>query len=129
MVGAVIVDDLDAPTRLLAARRLSGPSPVAGRWEFPGGKVEPGESPQEALVRELREELGFTARLGREVLNPEAATWPIAERFEMRIWFAVPADGVPTLGEVHSEIRWLACDRIGMLDWLDADVAVLPHLF
>ena len=63
VVGAAIVDSLEAPTRMLVAQR-SAPQTVAGLWEFPGGKVEPGESCEQALGRELTEELGVQARLG-----------------------------------------------------------------
>ena len=66
VVGAAVVDSLVAPTRMLVAQR-SEPQTVAGMWEFPGGKVEPGESCEQALVRELKEELGVQARLGAEV--------------------------------------------------------------
>ena len=59
-----IVDDLDHPTRLLAARRTEPPA-LAGGWEFPGGKVDPGESPLAALHREIREELGVPVRPAR----------------------------------------------------------------
>ena len=56
VVGAVIVDDLRHPRRVLAARRAT-PAPLTGRWEFPGGKVEDGELPEAALRREIREKL------------------------------------------------------------------------
>lgn len=58
----VVAAALQESGRLLAARR-SAPPELAGRWELPGGKVEPGEDPKRALVRELREELGIAAEL------------------------------------------------------------------
>ena len=69
VVAAAIVDDLARPQRLLAARRRA-PAELAGGWEFPGGKVEPDETPVAALHRELREELAVSVRLGAEVLGP-----------------------------------------------------------
>ena len=63
VVGAVLVDDLRQPTRFLAAQRAY-PAQLRGQWEFPGGKVEPGEVPQAALVRELREELDIVVKIG-----------------------------------------------------------------
>src|SRR5699024_5609156 len=66
VAAGAIVDDLRRPTRLLAARR-SAPKSLAGRWEFAGGKVEPDETPEQAVHRELWEELGIRVRLGAEI--------------------------------------------------------------
>ena len=63
VVGAAIVDSLACPTRLLAAQR-SYPESLAGFWEFPGGKVEPSERPEQALVREIQEELNLDIKAG-----------------------------------------------------------------
>src|SRR3954452_4880746 len=69
VVGGAVVDDLDRPRTLLAARRTEPPR-LAGGWELPGGKVEPGEEPLAALHRELAEELGVRVEVGAEVTAP-----------------------------------------------------------
>ncbi|WP_432543622.1 (deoxy)nucleoside triphosphate pyrophosphohydrolase [Kineococcus sp. SYSU DK002] len=122
VVGAAIVDDLRAPTRLLAARR-SAPPVLAGRWELPGGKVEPGEGPTDALHRELREELGVGARLGAEVEHPDGA-WPLTPALVMRVWWAV-VDATPQPLQDHDELRWLPRGRWLSVDWLPGDVPLV----
>ena len=128
VVGAVIVGDLDAPKTVLAARRTTPPS-LRGRWEFPGGKVEPGEEPEAALVRELKEELGIRVVLGQELLAPEGRTWHISDDLEMRLWFAVIEHGVPAPVDSHDELTWLDVNTLTSVDWLDADRKILPHVF
>jgi len=129
VVGGVIVDDLDAPTQVLSARRLGGAPVSAGRWEFPGGKVEPGESPEDALARELHEELGIRVTLGRELVNPAGSSWPITERYTMRLWYVTIAEGTPEALVAHDDVRWLDRDTVHEVEWLEADLAVLPYLF
>jgi 8-oxo-dGTP diphosphatase len=124
VVGAVIVDSLMEPRRLLAARR-SGLSALQGRWEFPGGKVEPGESAEAALVREVQEELDVTLMLGRELTGP-GEPWPIAEDFALRLFLAEIFVGTPTTSESHDEVRWLDAADLASVNWLDADRKALP---
>ena len=82
VVGGVLLDDPRTPTRFLAARR-SAPPALAGLWEFPGGKVEPGEEPEAALARELDEELGVGVRILGALPGPQphpdaaAGAWPL----------------------------------------------------
>jgi 8-oxo-dGTP diphosphatase len=127
VVGAAIVDDLAAPGRLLAARRTR-PVETAGRWELPGGKVEAGESPQQALLRELVEELGVELRLGDELPGPDDGCWPISDRFAMRVWLAEVAAGVPTPDDAHDDVRWLTAASLDDVPWVAADVPVVELL-
>ena len=124
VVAAAIVDDLLTPRRLLAARR-SAPKSLAGRWEFPGGKVETGEDHHEALHRELAEELGITVTLGREIPGPAGGGWPVTGRHVMRVWLAVIATGEPAPLADHDEIRWLEPESWHEVPWLEADVPIV----
>ncbi len=127
VVAAALVDDLAAPRRLLSARR-SNPEQLAGRWEFPGGKVDPGETPVEALHRELREELGIAVRLGREVVGPDDGAWRLSPRYTMRLWLAEVTDGEPAPLVEHDELRWLDPGSWLAVPWLDADVRIVEAL-
>ena len=128
VVGALIVDDLMAPSIVMTARRTRPPL-LRGKWEFPGGKVEAGEDPENALLRELREELGVEVALGDELSSTDGGAWKISETLEMRLWFAVIRDGEPTPIDSHDRLRWLDADSIESADWLDADRQVLPFVF
>jgi 8-oxo-dGTP diphosphatase len=127
VVAAAVVDRLDDPRALLAARR-SVPASLAGRWEFPGGKLEPGETPLDALHREIEEELGVRLRLGAELLGPDDGAWRLAEPYTMRVWLAEVADGVPEPRLEHDQLAWLAADEWLSVPWLDADVRIVRAL-
>jgi len=127
VVAAAIVDRLDNPRELLAARRSVPPS-FAGRWEFPGGKVEPGEAPLNALEREIDEELGVGLRLGAELVGPDDGAWRLTEPYTMRIWLAEVADGVPEPRAAHDELAWLGAGEWFSVPWLDADVRIVRAL-
>ncbi|WP_024286248.1 (deoxy)nucleoside triphosphate pyrophosphohydrolase [Cellulomonas sp. KRMCY2] len=127
VVAAAIVDDLHAPHLLLAARRHT-PVDLAGRWEFPGGKVDPGETPVEALHREIREELGVTIALGPELAGPDAGTWRISDRYVLRLWPATIVSGTPVPLVEHDELRWLPVGDWLSVPWLDPDVPIVAAL-
>jgi 8-oxo-dGTP diphosphatase len=116
VVGAALLSG----GRLLAARR-SAPPELAGRWELPGGKVEPGEAPEHALVRELREELGVTA----EPVERVPGEWPLKPGYVLRVWIARLLAGTPEPLEDHDALRWLTPDEIWDVEWLDQDVAAV----
>jgi 8-oxo-dGTP diphosphatase len=118
VVGAAIV----RRGTLLAARR-TGPATAVGRWELPGGKVEDGETPDEALAREVAEELGCTIAVG-EWLDRSV---PVRAGLALRVAVAHLLDGEPEPVE-HDRVRWLGADELDGVDWLDADRPFLPAL-
>jgi 8-oxo-dGTP diphosphatase len=123
IVAAVIITD----GRVLACER-SAPAEVAGRWEFPGGKVEPGETDQQALARECAEELGVRVEVGDRV-GPDV---PLAHgRAVLRVFAVRLLEGDVPRALEHTSMRWLAVDELSSVPWLPADkpiVAELPAL-
>jgi 8-oxo-dGTP diphosphatase len=109
-VGAAIVD----AGRVLAARRRRD-----GRWEFPGGKVEDGETPKAALRRECREELAVDVVVGRNLAAAQQAG------LTLTVFEATLDEGRPVAGPDHDELRWLDAADLPGLDWLDLDRQLL----
>lgn len=119
IVGAAIIAD----RRVLGCERAEPPA-AAGRWEFPGGKVEPGEDELDALVRECEEELGVKVTLGDRV-GPEV---PVAHGWAvLRVWLATLAHGEPQALE-HRSLRWLAVNELHSVPWLPADAPIVDEL-
>jgi 8-oxo-dGTP diphosphatase len=120
IVGAAIID----AGRVLACARAQPPE-MAGRWEFPGGKVEPGEDDAAALVRECREELAVDVTVGGQV-GPAV---PLGDgRAVLRVYTARLCGAArPRLIE-HLELRWLAADQLSDVDWLPADAPIVEAL-
>jgi 8-oxo-dGTP diphosphatase len=123
VVGAALVDG----DRVLVARRSGGP--YDGCWEFPGGKVEPGEEELTALVREIGEELGVAvvpeAFLGEVVLDGVVAGG-LPGASTLRVWWARLPPGSEVTAHEHSELRRLAAGELESLDWIPADRPLLP---
>jgi 8-oxo-dGTP diphosphatase len=119
VVGAVIVRD----GTILCAQR--GPGSLAGMWEFPGGKVEPGEAPQSALQREIDEELLCEVAVGAHV-----ATTTHEYDFglvTLTTYYCDLLSGEPVLTE-HAEVRWLAPADLSSLEWAPADMPAVEQI-
>jgi len=109
---------------LVGQRRAADRHPY--KWEFPGGKVEVGETPQEALIRELREELQIEATVGTELARYEHE-YPSGSRVHL-LFFSVPRySGEPT-GRIFEQIRWIGLDELPSLDFLDGDFDFVRRL-
>jgi len=119
IVGAAIVDG----QRVLGAQRAAPPD-LAGRWEFPGGKVEAGETDVAALVRECQEELGIQIAVGNRLgsdISLSDGSWVL------RVWLARVLTGTPVAIE-HRALRWLGADELTDVDWLPADQPLVAEL-
>ena len=120
VVGAVFI----RRGSVFAARR--GPDKaIPGAWEFPGGKIEPGESPRDALVRELREELLIDARVDAH-LTTTAHAYDFGV-VSLSTYLCELVSGDPVLTE-HSEARWVAVEDLPSLDWAPADIPAVELL-
>ena len=119
VVAAIIVQD----NMVFATQR--GYGDFKDGWEFPGGKVESGESPQEALVREIEEELDTTIEVGEHLCTVEY-DYP-KFHLTMHCYICSIIDGAITLLE-HEAARWLKREELWSVEWLPADIEVVKAL-
>lgn len=108
------------------ACRRSADRSSGGMWEFPGGKVEAGESPQEALARELREELGVEVSVGS--LLDRSTTVVGAIQIDLACYAVVFLGDPPTSSTDHDELRWIPRDQLGGFDWASPDLPMIRIL-
>jgi 8-oxo-dGTP diphosphatase len=114
----------DRDGRVLIAQRPRG-KPLAGRWEFPGGKVDAGESERQALARELREELGIEVLAARPFMR---LTHAYAERdVALSLWIVERFSGEPRSLDAQA-LKWVAPGRLGSEDILEADQPFIEAL-
>ncbi|WP_024865766.1 (deoxy)nucleoside triphosphate pyrophosphohydrolase [Butyrivibrio sp. FCS014] len=123
VVAAIICDNYDRKTKIFATQR--GYGDYKDGWEFPGGKIEEGETPRQALVREIREELGA----GIVVHDLVDVIDYDYEKFHlhMNCYWATVEEGKLKLLE-HEAAKWLKKDELDSVDWLPADLGILPKL-
>lgn len=120
VVGAVVVDD----GKVLSAQRSPAMS-LSGMWEFPGGKIEAGETPPAALVREMREELLCTVEVGAQVASTR-------HEYDfgfvtLTTYYSKLIEGTPQLTE-HSEIRWIPVSDLDSVTWAPADIPAVHQI-
>ncbi|KHK96641.1 DNA mismatch repair protein MutT [Microbacterium mangrovi] len=121
VVAAVIFDG----PHVLACRRRSEKD-AGGRWEFPGGKIEPGESAADALRREIREELGVDIEIGDELTTDDTRVGGRVIRLMcLRARLTGPA---PTGSTDHDRLVWMTPDDLGLLDWAEPDLPAVALL-
>lgn len=120
VVGAVFTNE----DSVLAFRR-SPERPAGGKWEFPGGKVEQGETPEEALQREIHEELGLQISVGRLI---DRSSTVVGENTIDLACYLVDSEEYPSSSSDHDQIMWQPYPAIRDLDWAEPDVPAIDAL-
>ena len=123
VVAAVICDSFEKKQKIFATAK--GYGEFKGRWEFPGGKVEPGETPQQALVREIQEELATKIRVG-DLITTIEYDYP-AFHLSMDCFWCEVAEGELKLLEAE-DARWLPKDKLYSVPWLPADMTLVAEI-
>ncbi|WP_408918984.1 (deoxy)nucleoside triphosphate pyrophosphohydrolase [Corynebacterium tuberculostearicum] len=120
VVGAVFHDG----ERFLACRKKPG-KPLEGHWEFPGGKIEPGETPEQALEREIREELNLIAEVGQKVTTT-TYEYDFAT-IELTTFYCTLVDGDLRLTD-HDATKWVTSTEAANLTWAPADIPAVEAI-
>ena len=123
VVAAVICDHMEAPSEIFATAR--GYGEFKGGWEFPGGKIEAGETPQEALRREIKEELDTEIKVG-DLIHVIEYDYPTFHLSMDCFWCEVTA-GDLVLMEAEAA-RWLSKEELDSVEWLPADITLIDMI-
>jgi 8-oxo-dGTP diphosphatase len=123
VVAAVICDSLDEKKQIFATAR--GYGEFKGQWEFPGGKIEPGETPDQALVREIKEELDTELEIG-DLIDTVEYDYPTFH-LSMDCFWARVISGDLILKEAK-EAKWLSRDELDSVQWLPADIILVKKI-
>jgi 8-oxo-dGTP diphosphatase len=123
VVAAVICDSMEQPTKIFATAR--GYGDFKGQWEFPGGKIEAGESSEAALIREIKEELDADITVGA-LIDTIEYDYP-AFHLSMDCYWCVVTSGTLKLLEAQ-EARWLSKDELDSVQWLPADITLIKKI-
>lgn len=123
VAAAVICDSFDQPTRIFATAR--GYGEFQGMWEFPGGKVEAGETSRQAVIREIKEELDVIVEVG-DLLDTIAFDYPTFHLHMDCFWCKI-TEGEIVLKEA-AEARWLHKNELYQVNWLPADISLIDKI-
>lgn len=123
VTAAIICDDMRTPTKIFATAR--GYGEFKGQWEFPGGKIEAGESPEDALRREIREELDTDIEVG-DLITTIEYDYPTFH-LSMDCFWAQVKQGRLVLKEAEAA-RWLTKDELYDVKWLPTDLALIEMI-
>jgi 8-oxo-dGTP diphosphatase len=121
VVAAVITDG----DRILACRRRPEKS-AGGLWEFPGGKIEPGETPEQALEREIAEELGIAVAVGGLLSVDDTEVG--ARVIRLSCWWTTLQGAAPGESTDHDALRWLTREELSGLEWATPDLPAVAKL-
>lgn len=124
-VVAAVIKSIDSEGRPVIFATQRGYGKFKDGWEFPGGKIEPGETPEEALIREIREELGTEIAVGEKIMTVEH-DYP-EFHLSMDCFWCKVQKGNLELRE-HEAARWLTAETLEDVDWLPADVELIRRL-